>query len=61
MEVRQQPDDRPDASQDVPPEEFLRALMHISSEDAKNARERSPATRRKRAPRPHKPDDEPRD
>lgn len=30
---------------DVDPQDFLRALMHISPEDAEKAREQSPATR----------------
>jgi hypothetical protein len=36
-----------DPSEVVSPEEFLRALMHIGADDAKEAREKSPATRPK--------------
>lgn len=39
---------------DVTPEDFLRALLHISPEDAEKAREESPATR------PRKPSEGPR-
>lgn len=38
---------REDESQSVDPEDFLRALLKISPEDAEKAREQSPATRRR--------------
>jgi len=34
--------------EDVDPGEFLRALLHISPEDAEKAREDSPATRKRK-------------
>ncbi len=36
--------------QDIDPEDFARALLRISPQDAKTARERSPATRKRKPP-----------
>jgi hypothetical protein len=47
-------DDEPNGGHlDVPevdPQDFLRALLKISPEDAEKAREGSPATRKRRSP-----------
>lgn len=39
-----------DETEPVDPKEFLRALLHISSDDAEKAREESPATRKRKPP-----------
>jgi hypothetical protein len=39
-----------DGDQPVDPKDFLRAMLYISPEDAKKARERSPATRKRTPP-----------
>ncbi|HEX8081338.1 MAG TPA: hypothetical protein VF557_14100 [Jatrophihabitans sp.] len=41
--------DNPDAPE-VDPREFVRAMLHISPEDAKKAREQSPAARKRKPP-----------
>ena len=43
-------DDQADAGQAIDPKEFLRALLHISPEDAKKVRDATPATRKRKPP-----------
>ncbi len=42
--------EEPSANSGVHPRDFLRALLHISPEDAEKARDDSPATRKRKPP-----------
>jgi hypothetical protein len=48
--MTKQGDDARAGKHEVDPEEFLRALLRISPEDAEKAREQSPATRKRKPP-----------
>lgn len=48
--VREESPSEPESVPDVDPKDFVKALLHISSEDAEKAREDSPATRKRKPP-----------